>query len=100
MSHERWMEIGDIQHKNEVLDAMTHNLRVAGENNYGVRLKRLQVFPDMMLQSAYSDTLWKVIRKFDNGQVLVKHEAVHENDQDHVSVWGKNHSCRVPRGLL
>lgn len=96
MERERYMRIADINQRNKMLDAMAHNTILAQDNPYPIRLNRLQLMQGMKLEKPYREGLWEIQRVFTNGQILVRHNAVHKNDRDHVEVWGRRHLCRVP----
>ncbi len=100
MEHERYMEINDVNERNATLDAMQHNLGVAGENNYAVRINKLDLKTGILLQRAYDEQMWRVVKKFPNGQVLMKHEYEAENHRPHGEIWGAHRLVRVPQGVI
>jgi hypothetical protein len=84
----------------ELESKIQHNLKVAGENNYAVRLNRLQLVEGMKLWRAYDEQTWTVVRKLPNGQVWMVHDYEAEGHRPHGEIWGSRRLVRVPRGLI
>ena len=86
-----------IEDMQRIMEMVDHNLRLAGEANYTIRLNKLRLMPGMKLQGANTDNIFNVKRIFDNGQVLVGYLTDDDEEREHITIFGKHRLVRVPK---